>query len=505
VKPVLQQLERPEAGDISVNDAFRPVSRYFDRIERPEMLLDALPAAMRILTSPAETGAVTLALPQDVQAEAWDWPGELLTRRVWPIPRQRPDRRMVTRAAERIMVAERPMIIAGGGTLFSGATDALDAFATRFGIPVTETQSGKGSLRWDHRFNLGALGSTGGSAGNAIARDADLVIAVGTRLSDFPTMSWSAWQHPDVAFIAVNVVGLDAAKAAALPLHGDARVTLEELHAMLEARGWPGAASTRLEYLERRRREWNDEVDRVLQLASATHVSQPEAIRLVNEAAAEDGTVVCAAGSLPGDLHKTWRASGPGSYHLEYGYSTMGYEIAGGMGVAMAAPDRRIFVMVGDGSYLMLANEIATANQEHISMTIVLLDNPGFRCIRDLAEACGADNPFNDFRFRDAVTGRLDGDVLAIDLAANAASLGATVLTADTPAQLQAALAEARRTTDRPVVIVVETEPEPGVPAYDSWWDVPVAEVSDSARVRAARAEYEANLGRERSFIQGER
>lgn len=501
VKPVLQQLERPEAGDISVNDAFRPVSRYFDRIERPEMLLDALPAAMRVLTSPAETGAVTVALPQDVQAEAWDWPAELLTRRVWAIPRPRPDHLMLARAADLVMAAERPMIVAGGGTLYSAASGALDAFAVRFGIPVTETQAGKGSLRWDHRFNLGALGSTGGSAGNAVARDADLVIAVGTRLSDFPTMSWSSWQHPNVKFISINVAELDAAKAATVPLNGDARLTIEELHAVLEARHWEGAPAPRLEHLERLRREWNDEVDRVLHLASVTHVSQPEAIRLVNEAAAEDGTVVCAAGSLPGDLHKTWRASGPGSYHLEYGYSTMGYEIAGGLGVAMAAPDRHAFVMVGDGSYLMLANEIATANQEHIPLTIVLLDNHGFRCIRNLAEACGADNPFNDFHARDTTTGRLSGDVLAIDFAANAASLGAIVMTADTPVQLKTALADARQTTDRPVVIVVETEPEPAVPAYGSWWDVPVAEVSDSPRVRAAREEYEANLVRERSFV----
>jgi 3D-(3,5/4)-trihydroxycyclohexane-1,2-dione acylhydrolase (decyclizing) len=501
VKPVLQQLERPEAGDISVNDAFRPVSRYFDRIERPEMLVDALPAAMRVLTSPSDTGAVTLALPQDVQAEAWDWPDELLGPRLWTIPRPRPDAELVARCADLIMEAERPMIVSGGGTLYSAASEMLGDFASRFGIPVTETQAGKGGLRWDHESNLGALGSTGGSAGNAVARDADLVIAIGTRLSDFPTMSWSSWQHRDVRFISINVAELDAAKAAALPLQGDARTTIAELRSVLETRGWEGATAERRAYIDRLRTEWNDEVERVLHLASKDNVSQPEAIRLVNEAAGEDGIVVCAAGSLPGDLHKTWRASGPGSYHLEYGYSTMGYEIAGGLGAAMAAPDRRVHVMVGDGSYLMLANEIVTACQEGIAMTIVVLDNHGFRCIRNLAEACGADNRFNDFLVRDRTSGRLDGDVLPIDLAANAESLGAAVMTADSPDGLRAALAQARTITGRPAVIVVETEPRPSVPEYDSWWDVPVAEVSTSPRVRAARDAYEANLARQRSFV----
>jgi 3D-(3,5/4)-trihydroxycyclohexane-1,2-dione acylhydrolase (decyclizing) len=501
VRPVLQQLERPDAGDVSVNDTLRPVSRYFDRIERPEMLIDALPAAMRVLTSPSETGAVTVALPQDVQAEAWDWPDELLAERTWTIPRSRPDAAQVSHAADVVAAAERPMIVAGGGVIYSDASAALDTFARRFGIPVTETQAGKGALPWDHEMQMGALGSSGGSAGNAVARDADLVIALGTRLSDFPTMSWSAWQHDEVAFVAVNVAELDAAKAAALPLVGDARVVLEELQAALEGRGWAGASAERRAYLDRLRGDWNDEVDRVRHLVAEVHVSQPEVIRLVNEAAGDDGVVVCAAGGLPGDLHKLWRASGSHAYHLEYGYSTMGYEIAGGLGVAMAEPGRRAFVMVGDGSYLMLANEIATAVQEGIAMTIVLLDNHGFRCIHDLSTACGGANPFNDFRRRDATSGTFTGEVLAIDFAANAASLGARVLQADTPAELERALATAATIEGGPVVIVVEVEPEPSVPGYDSWWDVPVAEVSSSPRVQAARRTYEANLARERSFV----
>ncbi len=501
VRPVLQQLERPEAGDLSVNDAFRPVSRYFDRIERPEMLIDALPAAMRVLTSLSETGAVTLALPQDVQAEAWDWPAELLAPRIWTIARPRPDASLLARAAERIAAAARPMIVSGGGTIYSGAEEALAAFASRFGIPVVETQAGKGALRWDHPFNLGAMGSAGGRAGNAIARDADLVIAVGTRLSDFPTMSWSSWQDPDVSFVAINAAEMDAAKAAAIPLTGDARVTLEELQTALDARGHAGRDAERLERIERLRNEWNDEVDRVLHLAATSDVSQPEVIRLVNEAAAEDGVVVAAAGGLPGDLHKIWRATGPHSYHMEYGYSTMGYEVAGGLGVAMAEPDRRVYVMLGDGSYLMLANEIATAYQEGISMTVVILDNHGFRCIRNLSGECGGDNAFNDFRVRDQATGSFSGAALPIDYAANAASLGASVLTANTPAELKEALATASTIKGRPVAIVVEVDPEPAVPDYDSWWDVPVAEVSSSPRVRAARESYEANLAKERSFV----
>jgi 3D-(3,5/4)-trihydroxycyclohexane-1,2-dione acylhydrolase (decyclizing) len=501
VSPVLQQLERPDAADVSVNDTLRPVSRWFDRIERPEQLVNALPAAMRVLTSPAETGAVTVALPQDVQAEAYDWPDDLLERRTWVIPRARPDRAAVVRAAEVIAASARPMIVAGGGVLYSDATDALDAFAQRFGIPVTETQAGKGALPWDHPLQLGAVGASGGSAGNHAAHDADVVLAIGTRLSDFPTMSWSAWQDPAVRFVAVNVAEMDAAKAAALPLVGDARVTLEELAEALGARGWTGVPAERRATVERWRMEWNTEVDRVRHLSSSMHVSQPEAIRLVNEAAGDDGVVVCAAGGLPGDLHKTWRASGPGSYHLEYGYSTMGYEIAGGLGVAMAAPDRHVFVMVGDGSYLMLSAEIATARQEGVDLTIVLLDNHGFRCIRNLAGVCGGDNGFNDFRMRDERTGALDGQVLPIDFVANASSLGAEVIAAHDPDQLADALRSARTPRGGPLVIVVETAPEPGVPGYDSWWDVPVAEVSESQRVRAARERYEADLRRERTFV----
>ncbi len=392
------------------------------------------------------------------------------------------------------------MIVAGGGVLYSAAEAALDVFARRFGIPVTETQAGKGSLAWDHPLQLGPVGVTGGSAGNAVARTADVVIAIGTRLSDFTTASWTIWQDPGMRFVAINVAELDAAKARAIPLVGDARACLEELTAVLEARGYTGVDAEQRAAHERHRVEWNTEVDRVRALSAPQHVSQPEAIRLVNEAAGADGIMVCAAGGLPGDLHKLWRTSRPGGYHLEYGYSTMGYEVAGGMGVAMAEPDRRVYVLVGDGSWLMLSTEIASAVQEGFAYTVVLLDNHGFRCIRDLSQRCGGAGTFQDFRYRDPATGQLTGDVLPIDFAANAASLGAHVLTAHDPAELASALAQSQRITDRPVVIVTEIDPSVGVPGYDSWWDVPVAEVSENPQVRLASIDHRAHVATERNF-----
>ncbi len=500
VTPVLQQLERPESQDLSVNDAFRPVSRYWDRIDRPEQLVTALPAAFRVLTSPAETGAVTLCLPQDVQAEAWDFPDAMFEERTWVVPRTRPDATLLARAADAIAGARRPMIVAGGGVAYSEAEAALDAFARRFGIPVTETQAGKGSLPWDHPSQLGPLGVTGGSAANHIAHDADVVIAIGTRLSDFTTASWTGWQGPGVRFIALNVAELDAAKARAIPLVADARACLEELTGILAARGYAGVEPERRAFQDRLKGEWDVEVDRVRALRAPVHVSQPEAIRLVNEAAGTDGILVGASGGLPGDLHKLWRTARPGGYHLEYGYSTMGYEVAGGLGVALAEPHRRVFVMLGDGSWLMLSAEIATAVQERLAFTVVLLDNHGFRCIRDLSGRCGGAGTFQDFRYRDATTGELTGDVLPIDYAANAASLGALVLTAHDPAELARALTESVTVTDRPVVIVTEVDPSVEVPGYGGWWDVPVAAVSDEPAVRRAYEEHRAHVATERNI-----
>jgi 3D-(3,5/4)-trihydroxycyclohexane-1,2-dione acylhydrolase (decyclizing) len=497
---VLQQLERPESEDVSVNDTLRAVSRYWDRINRPEQLISALPAAMRVLTSPADTGAVTLALPQDVQAEAFDYPAALFEPRTHLIPRVRPDATQLVRAAGALATSRRPLIVAGGGVLYSDASEALDAFASRYGVPVVETQAGKGSLPWDHPFQLGPLGVNGGAAANRLAREADLVLAVGTRLADFTTASWTGFQDPDVRFVGLNVAEIDARKAGALPLLADARVGLEELAAALEAVGWQGVDDSRRTATDRLREAWNEETDRVRHLATPVHVSQPEAIRLVNEAAGPDDVLVCAAGGLPGDLLKLWRTPRPGGYHVEYGYSTMGYEIAGGLGVKLATPDAEVFVIVGDGSYLMLSAEIATSIQEGQKLTVVLLDNHGFQCIKNLSAACGGDNPFNGFQMREAATGRLTGEFLPIDFAANAASLGADTLLAHSPAELEAALAEARGHT-RTTVIVTEEDPSIGVPGYDSWWDVPVAQVSTSERVEDAYRTYQEHVAQERRLV----
>ena len=483
VKPVLQQLERPEAGDLSVNDALRPVSRYFDRIERPEMLIDALPAAMRVLTSPAETGAVTLALPQDVQAEAWDWPDELLAPRTWVVAASTSGRgARWPAAAERIAAAQRPMIVAGGGVIYSDASAALDAFARRFGIPVTETQAGKGALPWDHPLQLGALGSAGGSG-----RQRHRPRRRPRHRHRHPAVRLPDHELVRVAGPEVRLRGHQRGRAGRRQGGVRCRSSVtrgspsRSSQAALEARGWRGASADRLALVERLRGEWNAEVERVRHLVAASMSRSRRSSASSTRRPVPTACVVCAAGGLPGDLHKIWRASGPETYHLEYGYSTMGYEIAGGLGVAMAEPARRVFVMVGDGSYLMLANEIVTACQERIAMTIVLLDNHGFRCIRNLSAACGGDNPFNDFRFRDPASGTFTGDVLPIDFAANAASLGARVLTADTPAELERALADrgrhrgwtrGHRRRGRPRAV--------GAGLRQSWWDVPVAEVSTS-------------------------
>jgi 3D-(3,5/4)-trihydroxycyclohexane-1,2-dione acylhydrolase (decyclizing) len=495
--PVLQQLESPQSQDISVNDCFKPVSRYWDRIYRPEQIITALPEAMRVLTSPAETGAVTLALPQDVQAEAFDYPTALFAKRVWTIPRPRADADLLRRAAELIRASRQPLLIAGGGVLYGEATAALRRFVEATGIAVGETQAGKGALPYDHPQALGAIGVTGTPGANIIARDADLVIVVGSRLSDFTTASKTAFQHPDVSFIGINVAELDAYKHAALPLIADARVTLDELTGLL--RGYDVGSDYR-QRVATFREEWEREVDRIYHLGHGPVISQGEVIGIVNEFSRPQDVVVCAAGSLPGDLHKLWRTRDPKGYHLEYGYSCMGYEIAGGLGVKMAAPDREVYVMVGDGSYLMMAQEIVTAIQEGIKLTIVLLDNHGFSSIGGLSQSVGSSGFGTEYRYRDSASGQLSGEVLPVDLASNAASLGAHVCHAADRASIQAALAEARA-SDRTTVIVVPVDREQRVGGYESWWDVPIAEVSDVATVQEARAAYEETRQRERYFL----
>ncbi len=488
--PVLQQLESEHTQDIGVNDCFKPVSRYWDRIYRAEQLLTALPEAMRVLTSPAETGAVTLAMPQDVQTEAFDWPEELFAKRVWPIPRNRPDLSLVRRAAEWIRASKAPLVVAGGGVHYSDACEALRTFVERTGIPVGETQAGKGALRFDHPLALGAIGTTGTLGANVVARDADLVIGVGTRYSDFTTASKTAFRNPGVRFVNINVTALDAYKHAALALVGDARAALEELGAALGDYATPAAYRAAA---AEHNRAWDREVQRIYDLAHEPVLSQGEVIGAVNAAAGPRDVVVCAAGSLPGDLHKLWRTRDPRGYHLEYGYSCMGYEIAGGMGAKMADPSREVYVMVGDGSFLMMSSEIVTMVQEKVKVTIVLLDNHGFASIGGLSESVGSAGFGAEYRYR-------GGGRLPVDFAAVCGGLGAHVIKAADRAGLERALAQARAVEDRPVCIVVETDRRQRVGGYESWWDVAVAEVSENPEVRKARADYELQKKRERLY-----
>lgn len=495
VAPVLQQLESPQTQDISVNDCFKPVSRYWDRISRPEQLLSALPEAMRVMTSPAETGAVTLSLPQDVQVEALEYPTSFLDKRVWAVPRPRAEARVIRRAAEMIREARKPLLIAGGGVLYSEASGALAKFVELTGIPVAETQAGKGSLSYDHPRCLGAMGVTGTPGANLLARNADLIIGVGTRYADFTTASKTAFQNSAVRFININVGEFDAGKHGGLPLVADARAALEELSQVLEGYHTPAEYQERIRSF---REAWEKEVDRLFDLQHGPPVSQSAVIGVVNSVSAPRDVVVCAGGSLPGDLHKLWRVRDPKGYHLEYGYSCMGYEIAGGLGVKMAAPDREVYVMVGDGSYLMMAQEIHTAIQEGFKLNIVLLDNHGFGSIGALSESCGSGGFGTHYRFRQA--GKLEGDTVNIDFAANAASLGAAASRVRTLDELRQALVAARA-TPRTTVTVIEVDRNVRVPGYESWWDVPVAEVSEMETVRSARSAYEKGVRRERHFF----
>jgi len=495
VSPVLQQLESGSSQDVSVNDCFKPISRYWDRIQRPEQLLSALPEVMRVLTSPAETGAVTLSLPQDVQTEAFDFPEEFFQKRVWVIPRSRCDQVLLKRAAEWIHGAKKPLIVAGGGVLYSEASAALAKFAEATGIPVCETQAGKGALLYDHPQEVGAVGVTGTPGANILAREADLIIGIGTRYSDFTSASKTAFQNPDVRFININVAEFDAYKHAALPLTGDALATLDELRTAVA--GYAVEESYRTNVV-RFRAEWEKEVDRIYGIRKAPPISQGEVIGVVNAAIQAGDTMVCAAGSLPGDLHKLWRTNRPGGYHLEYGYSCMGYEIAGGLGVKMANPDGEVYVLVGDGSYLMMAQEIVTSLQEGYKLNIVLLDNHGFSSIGGLSRSCGNEGMGTNYRYRR--DGKYDGDLLPVDFVSNAASLGSWATRARTRDELSSALVEGRK-HPRTSVVVVETAYEERVPGYESWWDVAIAEVSEREPVRAARGKYEEALKKERIFF----
>jgi 3D-(3,5/4)-trihydroxycyclohexane-1,2-dione acylhydrolase (decyclizing) len=501
VAPVLQQLESEITQDISVSDCFKPVSRYWDRINRADQIITALPEAMRVLTSPADTGAVTLSLPQDTQTEAHDYPVEFFNKRIWSIPRNRADSTALKEAAKWIRNSQSPLIIAGGGVIYSSAEDTLKEFVEKTGIPVGVTMAGKGSLLYDNKLNLGAIGVTGNFAANRVARQADLVIGIGTRYSDFTTASKTAFQNPDVRFVNINVAEFDAYKHSALPLLADARVTLEELMEFLEGYHVEKDYQQKAQQLHQ---EWQEEVDRIYAIRNKPLPSQGELIGAVNELSEPDAVMINAAGSMPGDLHKLWRTRHSKNFHLEYGYSCMGYEIAGGLGIKMAAPEREVVVMVGDGSYLMLCNEIVTSIQEGYKLTIVVMDNQGFNSIGGLSRSLGQEGfgtryayP-SDNKLPDDASGHVDA--LPVDLAMNARGLGAYVIECKTYDDFVKAFKESKK-TDRTTVICIRNDRYVGVPGYESWWDVPVAEVSEMKSVQKARKEWEHSSKLERFYF----
>ena len=498
VAPVLQQLESPWSQDFSVNECFKPVSRYWDRINRPEQLITALPEAMRVLTSPADTGAVTLSLPQDVQAEAFDFPDKLFEKRVWHIARQRADSQAVERAADLIRQARKPMIIAGGGVIYSEAEQALKTLVHATGIPVGETFAGKGALPYDDPHNLGATGATGTEGANAFSREADLVIGIGTRYSDFTTASKTAFQHPEVKFININVTEFDGYKHSGLPLVGDARAVLDELTPMLSNYHVDPAYEKRAASFNK---SWDEKVAAAYRVDGGEVPSQAEVIGAVNEFSSPSDVVLCASGSAPGDLHKLWRTRDSKGFHLEYGYSCMGYEISGGLGVKMADPDREVYVILGDGGYLMMPSEIITSLQEGYKITIILVDNNGFASIGGLSKSIGSEGFGTKYEYRHSDTGLMDGGQLPVDLASNAESLGARVFRATDVASVVRALSDAKKET-RTSVIYVRTVAERKMAGYGyAWWDVPIAEVSTIKSVQEARKEYDERRKKQRHYL----
>ena len=496
--PLLQQVESGFSQDISANDCFKPISKYWDRINRPEQLTSALLEAMRVLTSPAETGAVTLALPHDVQTEAYDFPEELFEKRVWYIARPTPDKYLISKAVEAIQNAKKPMLIAGGGVLYSEAETVLKEFAESTGIPVAETYAGKGTLHYQHPLNLGALGGTGTKGANEIAAEADVVIGIGTRYGDFMSASKSAWQNPDVTFININIAEMDAFKQSAIPLQGDAKVTLEVLQQALSY------YKTDTAYTERVRAytiEWDKIVTTAYKPVDEDNPVQSEYIGALNNFIDDKDVVLCAAGSLPGDLHKLWRTKNPKGFHLEYGNSCMGYEIPGGLGVKMADPDREVYVMCGDATYLMLPTDLVTTIQEGYKITMILINNNGYASIGGLSNGIGGQGFGTHFKYRNKETGQLDGDFLPVDLAKNAESLGAIVYKPKGIKEYNEALAKAKK-NDRTTVIYVETIRDRKLAGYAySWWEVPVPEVSISEDVQKVRLQYIEDIKRQKQYI----
>jgi 3D-(3,5/4)-trihydroxycyclohexane-1,2-dione acylhydrolase (decyclizing) len=496
--PVLQQLEHPVSADVSVNDAFRPVSRFFDRIQRPEQLLTALPEAMRVLTDPAQTGAVTIALPQDVQSHAWDFPAHFFDGRVWHIERRMPHPDRLAEATDLLTKAKRPVIIAGGGVHYSQAWKELERFSERFGIPVGETFAGRGAIRRDSGLLLRGHGVTGTPAAAAVVREADLVICVGTRLTDFTTGSQSAF-HADAGFVSINVCGHDAYKQGALPVIADARETLKALLKM----GKRAGVKPRSRYLQSVRKvkqSWERRLKQEVYVSRTNEaMSQGLLIGILNEEARAGDTIIAAAGAPPGDLHQLWNVDGGKGIHLEFGYSCMGYEIPAGLGVRLAQPKGEVYVLIGDGTYLMNPTELVTAMQENLKITVVISENHGFQVIRQLQMARVGTSFGNEFRSRDREKNWLEGDYLKIDFAGNAESMGARSWSVGEPDELRKALREARKET-RSCVIVVDTEKHRYLPWSEVWWDVAPAEVTGDATTKEFRTEYEENRRKLQKF-----
>jgi 3D-(3,5/4)-trihydroxycyclohexane-1,2-dione acylhydrolase (decyclizing) len=498
--PVLQQLEHPVSFDVSVNDCFRPVSRFFDRIIRPEQLIESLPEAMRVLTDDAATGAVTIALPQDVQAEACEYPLSLFERRTWELERRPPSARAIDQVVALLREARRPFLVAGGGVHYSEAWAELRAFAEETGIPIGETFAGKGAVREPSRLLVGGVGVTGAPSAGAVARDADLVICVGTRLTDFTTGSHSLFQHPGVKLVSINVAGSDAFKMGALAVLADAR---EALAALREAARSAGVRP-REEYLleiDRINGSWREQRDDAFLSSDVEPMTQAQVIGMVNEHAQAGDTIVAAAGSPPGDLHQLWDATGGARAHLEFGFSCMGYEIPAGLGVRLTEPDGEVYVLIGDGTYLMNPTELKTAVQEGLKVTVVLVNNYGFQCIRRLQLARSGREFGNEFRLRDGRTNRLEGEYMTVDFAKNAEAFGCRAWSVDTPGALRAALREAREET-RACVVVAEVQKHVFGPPSDVWWDVAPAEATDDEETRRLREAYEAERAeRQRHYV----
>lgn len=495
--PVLQQIEDPTDYTISANDAFKPVSKYWDKVSRPEQLITALTNAMRVLTDPVDTGAVTLALPQDVQTEAYDYPAAFFEKKIHYIERSAPSKDALARAAKLVTGKQKPLIIAGGGVHYSLATEQLKTFAEAFNIPVAETQAGKSAIAWDHPLNVGAVGVTGTLPGNQLAKEADLIIAVGTRLADFPTASKTAFQNPNVSFLNINVSRFDASKMNSQALVADAKAGLSELAELLVASDYQSAYAK--EELQAKKQAWNAEVDRLFQDDRAEGLSQTRVLGEINALIDDKDIIIAAAGSLPGDLQRVWRSKEPKTYHMEYGFSCMGYEVPGAWGIKMAEPDKEVYAVVGDGSYLMLHSELVTSIQEGNKINILLFDNNGFGCIHNLQKGQGSEGFGNEFRYRSAETNQLTGPYLQIDFAAQARAQGAVAYSVRTIDELREAFGDARKQTVS-TLIDIKVLPGTGTVGYESWWRLGVAEVSESDKVGSAYKEMQKKIETARQY-----